>query len=64
MELLFNNKKSIQELEELIDRYRKGKILINLQENDGVLIHGDNFKVMAQMLDKFENKIDLYRSSF
>ncbi len=59
MELLYNDKKSIQQLEELIDRYRKEKISINLQEYDGVLIHGDNFKMMAQMLDEYENKIDL-----
>ena len=59
MELLYNDKKSIQQLEELIDRYRKEKISINLQEYDGVLIHGDNFKMMAQMVDEYENKIDL-----
>lgn len=59
IKLYYDNKKALDEIENLIQQKRGNKIFINKENNTGIFIHGDNFDVMISLLDEFENKIDL-----
>lgn len=59
MELIYKNKKSIAQLEEVAKKYQGVPIDVDLENNKGALICGDNFKIMAMLLKDFEGKIDL-----
>lgn len=60
MELLYKNKKSLDEIEQIINSYRsKSKPLGFKNNHKGIFIHGDNFDGMINLLDSFEDGIDL-----
>lgn len=60
MEIIYKNKKAIEEIENIIDGQRNNirQLPINIS-NSGIYIFGDNFDGMVQLLNKFENSIDL-----
>ena len=60
MNLMYNNKKTIEEIEKLIEIEKKENLNLEfLEEYKGLLMCGDNFKIMSTMLEQYENKIDL-----
>lgn len=60
MELIYKNKKSIEEIENIIDIKLNNICQLPIDiSNLGVYIFGDNFDGMVQLLNKFENSIDL-----
>lgn len=58
IKLCYNNKKTLNDMENIINEKRKHKISIDKKYN-GIFIHGDNFDGMISLLDEFENKVDL-----
>lgn len=57
--LSYKNKKSLQDIEDLIKEKRKTSINVDSEKFQGIFIHGDNFEAMIALLDQFENKVDL-----
>lgn len=60
MELVYKNKKTLNEIDTIIDKAKLKKSKLNLkQSKEGFYIRGDNFDAMIQLLPAYENKIDL-----
>ena len=59
MEIVYKNKKTLKEIDELIKLNQIKSINLDLSNCSGALIHGDNFEIMSKLLMNFENKIDL-----
>ena len=59
LNLYYYNKKTLNEIEKLIQEKRMKQVPVNKGNNTGIFIHGDNFEGMISLLDEFENKIDL-----
>jgi site-specific DNA-methyltransferase (adenine-specific) len=59
LNLYYDNKKTLNEIEKLIQEKRMKQVQVDKENNTGIFIHGDNFEGMISLLDKFENKIDL-----
>lgn len=59
MELVYDKKKTIKEIEELIKKEQYMNEDINISNKNGAFILGDNFNIMSRLLRNYENKIDL-----
>lgn len=59
MEILYKGKKDFNEIEELIKSNEDEKYDLDFSGANGIIVHGDNFHVMSNLLKRFENKIDL-----
>ena len=59
MELLYKEKKTINEIERKILSYTDYKDFIFNQNSEGLLIFEDNFSAMSKLLNNYKNKIDL-----
>lgn len=59
MELVYDKKKTIKEIEELVKKEQYMNEDINISNKNGAFILGDNFNIMSRLLRNYENKIDL-----
>lgn len=59
MELVYEGKKSISDLENIINNKINNSYPIHIISEKGAYISGDNFEVMIRLLKYYENKIDL-----
>ena len=59
MEIIYSNKKTINEIENLIEVSKSHPIELDLSNSKGAIFYGDNLKIMANLLEKYEKKIDL-----
>lgn len=59
LNLDYPNKKTLEEIERLIDKKRLKVVPIKKSSEIGIFIHGDNLDGMIALLNEFENKIDL-----
>lgn len=57
--LYYNNKKTLNDIENMINEKRKLQISVDKKKYSGIFIHGDNFDGMISLLGEFENKVDL-----
>ena len=62
LNLDYPNKKTLEEIERLIDKKRLKEVPIKKSSEIGIFIHGDNLDGMIALLNEFENKIDSGRS--
>lgn len=59
LNLDYPNKKTVEEIERLIDKKRLKEVPIKKSSEIGIFIHGDNLDGMIALLNEFESKIDL-----
>lgn len=59
MNLSFPNKKSLEEIDKIIDEKRKTAYKYNVESDKGIYILNENFEAMVNLLSEYENKIDL-----
>lgn len=59
MEIIYSNKKTFNEIENLIEVSKSHPIELDLSNSKGAIFYGDNLKIMANLLEKYEKKIDL-----
>ena len=56
MELVYDKKKTIKEIEELVKKEQYMNEDINISNKNGAFILGDNFNIMSRLLRNYENK--------
>ena len=54
--LYYNNKKTLNDIENMTNEKRKLQISVDKKKYSGIFIHGDNFDGMISLLGEFENK--------
>lgn len=59
MELIYNSKKTLIEINNIINKKIKSSYIINNISSNGLLIEGDNFYGMLSLLNNYRNKLDL-----